>query len=43
MWPVIFLVGVYTGKKCPYLAEPVMENGDLVWQHAKKIWNDIVK
>ncbi len=42
MWPLVgFVVGVYTGKKCPYITDPIVEKSELVWHRVQKIWKNM--
>ncbi len=42
MWFVICLVGgIYTGRKCPYIAAPVEKHGDRILKEIKILWKQI--
>jgi hypothetical protein len=36
MWPIVaFVVGVYTGNKCPYVSSPVVRHVENATKHLK--------
>lgn len=37
-WLAAFLTGTYTGRKCPYLANPIEQKGDELLNTLWSLW-----